>query len=57
MPDYRFYRIGQGSHLVGLLIERTIDDDATAIASVEQLADAETIEVWERKLLVDSVQM
>ncbi len=56
MPDYRFYRIGQGSHLVGLLIERTIDDAATAIACVEQLADAETIEIWERKRLVDSVR-
>ena len=30
------------------------DDDATAIAYAEQLADAETIEIWEGKRMVDS---
>ena len=55
MPDYRFYKIGDEGHVVSLRVERTFDDDATAIAYAEQLADAETIEIWEGKRMVDSV--
>jgi hypothetical protein len=47
MPDYRFYKIGDDGHVVSLRVERTFDDDATAIAYAEQLADTETIEIWE----------
>ena len=56
MPDYRFYKIGDEGHVVSLRVERTFDDDATAIAYAEQLADAETIEIWEGKRMVDSVR-
>ena len=56
MPDYRFYKIGDDGHVVSLRVERTFDDDATAIAYAEQLADAETIEIWEGKRMVDSVR-
>jgi hypothetical protein len=56
MPDYRFYRIGDDCHVVSLRVERTFDDDATAIAYAEQLADAETIEIWEGKRMVNSVR-
>ena len=57
MPDYRFYKIGDDGHVVNSLrVECTFDDDATAIAYVEQLADAETIEIWEGKRMVDSVR-
>jgi hypothetical protein len=56
MPDYRFYKIGDDGHVVSLRVERTFDDDATAIAYTEQLADAETIEIWEGKRMVDSVR-
>jgi hypothetical protein len=55
MPDYRFYKIGEDGHVVGLRTERTFDDDATAIAYAEQLADGEAIEIWEGKRLVDCV--
>jgi hypothetical protein len=56
MPDYRFYKIGDEGHVVSLRVERTFDDDATAIAYAEQLADAATIEIWEGKRMVDSVR-
>ena len=56
MPDYRFYKIDDEGHVVSLRVERTFDDDATAIAYAEQLADAETIEIWESKRMVDSVR-
>jgi hypothetical protein len=56
MPDYRFYKIGDDGHVVSLRVERTFDDDATAIAYAEQLADTETIEIWEGKRMVDSVR-
>ena len=56
MPDYRIYKIGGDGHVVSLRVERTFDDDATAIAYAEQLADAETIEIWEGKRMVDSVR-
>jgi hypothetical protein len=56
MPDYRFYKIGDEGHVVSLRVERTFEDDATAIAYAEQLADAETIEIWEGKRMVDSVR-
>jgi hypothetical protein len=56
MPDYRFYKIGGDGHVVSLRVERTFDDDATAIAYAEQLADTETIEIWEGKRMVDSVR-
>jgi predicted DNA-binding ribbon-helix-helix protein len=56
MQDYRFYSIGDEGHVVSLRVERTFDDDATAIAYAEQLADAETIEIWEGKRMVDSVR-
>ena len=56
MPDYRFYKIGDDGHVVSLRVERTFDDDATAITYAEQLADAETIEIWEGKRMVDSVR-
>jgi len=56
MPDYRFYKIGDEGHVVSARVERTFDDDATAIAYAEQLADAETIEIWEGKRMVDSVR-
>jgi hypothetical protein len=56
MPDYRFYKIGDDGHVVSLRVERTFDDDATAIAYAEQLADAETIEIWEGKRMVNSVR-
>jgi hypothetical protein len=32
MPDYRFYKIDGDCHVVSFRIERTFDDDATAIA-------------------------
>jgi hypothetical protein len=56
MPDYRFYKIGDDGHVVSLRTERTFVDDATAIAYAEQLAEAETIEIWEGKRMVDSVR-
>ena len=56
MPDYRFYKIGDDGHVVSLRVERTFDDDANAIAYAEQLADTETIEIWEGKRMVDSVR-
>jgi hypothetical protein len=56
MPDYRFYKIGDDGHVVSLRVERTFDDDATAIAYAEQLADTETSEIWEGKRMVDSVR-
>ena len=56
MPDHRFYKIGGDGHVVSLRVERTFDDDATAIAYAEQLADTETIEIWEGKRMVDSVR-
>ena len=56
MPDYRFYKIGGDGHVVSLRVERTFDDDATAIAYAEQLADTETIEIWEGNRMVDSVR-
>jgi hypothetical protein len=56
MPDYPFYKIGDDGHVVSLRVERTFDDDATAIAYAEQLADTETIEIWEGKRMVDSVR-
>ena len=56
MPDYRFYKIGDDGHVVSLRVERTFDDDATAIAYAEQLADTETIEIWKGKRMVDSVR-
>ena len=56
MPDYRFYKIGDDGHVVSLRVEWTFDDDATAIAYAEQLADTETIEIWEGKPMVDSVR-
>ena len=56
MPDYRFYKIGNDGHVVSLRVERTFDDDATAIAYAEQLADTETIEIWEGERMLDSVR-
>jgi hypothetical protein len=55
MPDYRFYKVGGDGHVVGLRVERTFDDDATAIACAEQLAGDEMIEIWEGRRLVDCV--
>jgi hypothetical protein len=45
-----------GANWPRLRTERTFDDDATAIAYAEQLADAEIIEIWEGKRMVDSVR-
>jgi hypothetical protein len=56
MPDYRFYKVGHDSHVVRLRTERTFDNDATAIAYAEKLADAETIDIWEGQRMVDSVR-
>jgi len=56
MPDYRFYKIGEDGHVVGLRVERIFDDDATAIAYAEQLAGSERIEIWEGKRIVDCVR-
>jgi len=55
MPDYRFYKIGEDGHVVGLRTERTFDDDATAIAFADQFAGEGRIEIWEGKRMVDSV--
>jgi len=55
MPDYRFFKIGEDGHVVGLRVERTFDDDATAIAYAEQLAGNERTEIWEGKRMVDCV--
>ena len=55
MPDYRFYKVGEDGDVVGLRVERTFADDATAIAYAVQLAGEETIEIWEGKRMVDCV--
>jgi hypothetical protein len=55
MPDYRAYKVGQDGHIVGLLFERTFDDDVTAIAYTEQLAGEGMVEIWEGKRMVDSI--
>jgi hypothetical protein len=55
MPDYRAYKVGHAGHVVGLLFERTFDDDGTAIAYTEQLAGEGMIELWEGKRMVDSI--
>jgi hypothetical protein len=55
MPDYRAYKVGEDGHIVGLLFERTFDDDATAMACAEQLAMDGMIEIWEGKQMVDSL--
>jgi hypothetical protein len=57
MPDYRFYKVGEDGHVAGLRVERTFDDDATAIAHAEQLPAVEAIEIREGKRLVDSVRL
>ena len=55
MPDYRAYKVGEDGHIVGLLFERTFDDDVTAIAYTERLAGEGIIEIWEGKRMVDSL--
>jgi predicted DNA-binding ribbon-helix-helix protein len=55
MPDYRFYKVGEDGHVVSLRLERTFDDDATAIAYAEQLGAEGRIEIWEGTRMVDCV--
>jgi hypothetical protein len=55
MPDYRFYKVGEDGHVVGLRTERRFDDDAAAIAFAEQLGAEGRIEIWEGKRMVDCV--
>ena len=55
MPDYRFFKVDEDGHVVGLRVERTFDDYATAIAYAEQIAGEGRIEIWEGKRMVDSV--
>jgi hypothetical protein len=55
MPDYRIYEVGQDGHVVRLLIELTLDSDTIAIAYAEQFPNAEAIEIWEGKRMVDSI--